>query len=525
MRHGVPGLLCSIAFFAGTCMGLSFAADMDWLIDVALVVAVVLLLAAWVLRALALFALLLVVTATALLGLVSAGIETTTRPIDAPTGLVDAEPMLVRFEARLLDRFHAPDVARSDLLDRFQPDADQPPWNAPAELLAWHGDQGRVPVRGHVTISAATGPHALMAGDIVTGVGWLSGPAAPMNPGERDQRLSAWQRGWVGRLRVDGVPVCASHADLLQRSLDAARTFADQGLCASLQGWCDDETRALVVAMTTGRRLPGYAALRQQFAATGLSHFLAISGFNVAVLFVTCGVLMELLCIPGHWRGWMLMLLATLFLLVVDVEVSVLRAGMAGLLAGASIALGRGWRSNGLLATAAIVTLVADPRMAWNTWFQLSYLAVLALRFGSTPIERLLCMPARHVAWPRSERLRSLVRAACTAFAASAAASIASTPVTLAWFGSLNPWCAVASTLLGPLAAALTVVATIAVVLGQLPVIGPMIGCALALLAGCFRLGVNWVGTWPMCSMAVTPLPWWWGVIALMATFAMFQPS
>ena len=520
MREGLPGLLCAIAFFAGTCAGLSMPADADAWVDAALIGAFVLATMAWLLRRDACVASLGVLVSVALLGIVSGGVETTARHPEAPIGLVDPEPTLVRYEARLEERFHAPDLAKSDLLDGFQPDADQPPWSAQAQLLALHGAQGRLPVQGRVTISAPTGPHALEPGDRIEGVGWLAGPSEPVNPGERDARLASWRSHWMGRLRTDSIPTCVERAGTARRILEAMRSFADRSLETALDGWCDDDTRALVVAMTTGRRLPGYAGLRRTFSATGLSHFLAISGFNVAVLFVTCGVTMEWLRVPGASRGCMLMVIAALFLMVVDVEVSVLRAGLAGLLSGASISLGRSWRSDGLLATAAMATLVADPHAAWNAGFQLSYLAVLALRHGSTPLEAWLRAPFGGVARNLPGPLVRMVRGGGVALAASAAASIVSTPITLAWFGNLHPWCAVASTLLGPVAAALTVSATIVVVLGQVPWLGPTLGLPLAALAGAFRLGVHWVGAWPGCSLALEALPWWWAVTAIACTFA-----
>ena len=376
-----------------------------------------------------------------------------------------------------------------------------------------------MPVTGRVTITAPPRDTLARAGDVVQGIGWLAGPEPSTNPGEVDRRLHAWRSGWVGRIRMDASPTLIEAAGTLHRTLRAARDLVDAGLLASLDGWCNGSTRALVVAMTTGRHLNGYAELRQRFAATGLSHFLAISGFNVAVLFITLGALLELLRVPGWWRGWVMALAAVAFLLVVDVEVSVLRAGIAGLLAGLSMALGRGWRANGTLATAAIVTLLVDPASAWNAGFQLSYLAVLALRHGTSPVTRIIERGLCVRCW-RPRRLRRLGSAACSALGASVAASIAATPITLAWFGTMNPWCAIASTLLGPLAAAITVLATLCAVIGLVPWIGPAVGLALAVFAGAFEWGVEAIGTWPGCSIAVGRVPWWCSVVVLLSTFA-----
>ena len=262
MREGVPGLCCAIALFIGTCAGLSLSPGDDAWVDAALMAAIALSMAAWLTRRRTTPSWWMVLLAVALLGVVTAGIGATGRPLEALQGLVDPEPTLVRFEARLLERFRPPDAARTDTLDAFQPDAESPPWNATAELVALHGEEGRRPVTGRVTISAPTGPHDLKPGDRVEGVGWLAGPSAPMNPGEGDMRRATWNAGWVGRLRVDSVPACREPAGPLDLLLDGVRRFADQSLVEALEGWCDGPTRALVVAMTTGRRLPGYAALR-----------------------------------------------------------------------------------------------------------------------------------------------------------------------------------------------------------------------------------------------------------------------
>jgi ComEC/Rec2-related protein len=166
-----------------------------------------------------------------------------------------------------------------------------------------------------------------------------------------------------------------------------------------------------------------------------ISQYMDWDNRNVAVLFGVCGVCLEALRVPWWLRGWCLIMTGLLFLVVVDVEVSVLRAGVAGVMAGTSLTFGRGWRGNGVLATAAIGTLLVDPWSARNVGFQLSYGAVLALRYGSGPVDRCLatCWPKRWtlqdgwvLVWMRGLRL---------AFAASLAASLMSTPITLLSFG------------------------------------------------------------------------------------------
>lgn len=507
MHDGRVGLWCAIALFIGCCAGLALpcAAPFDALLDAACGAGVVMAALVWCLRGHRWVALVLALLMCALLGVIRAGHEVMRTDHDDAVGMLRDEPVLVRFQATLLESPAPPDHANRDVLDGFQASADEPRLQADATLVHLHDGTSIVPATGHVSLMMPGLTSDLHTGEVVEGIGWLMPATTAANPGERDPRVGAWQRGWVGRLLLESQPTRVMAAPWLMRVRSWLQSCADRNLLRSLGDSTGSPVATLVVAMTTGRQLPGYATLRQTFSATGLSHFLAISGFNVAVLFGVCGVCLEALRVPWWLRGWCLILTGVLFLTVVDVEVSVLRAGVAGVMAGTSLTFGRGWRGNGVLATAAIGTLLVDPWSARNVGFQLSYGAVLALRYGSDPVDRCLA-----ICWPKRWTLQDgwvlvWMRGLRLAFAASLAASLMSTPITLLSFGSISPWCAVASTMLGPLAALLTVIASIVVVIGWIPFIGPMLGWPLWCLGWLFLQAVLWVGTWPLCMVMLLP--------------------
>ena len=524
MRDGMPGLCCAIALYAGTCGGLALPATpgADLGVDVACVGGIVFAATACVIRRHRWIAFAFALAVAASIGFIRGGDALTRSDVAMVVGFPKDDPSMVRFRARMLERFVAPDHADMDVLDSFQAQADSPTLHATAQLICFDDGVGVSLATGVVTLVIPGESCDLCVGDRVQGVGWLTPSSAPSNPGERDLREGAWQRRWVGRISLEAAPECVVQAAWYFNVRGVLQQFADTNVLNAMGEQPGGEISTLVVAMTTGRRLPGYAGLRRDFSRTGLSHFLAISGFNVAVLFAACVVLMELLGVNWRCRGWLLMATGFLFLIIVDVEVSVLRAGVAGVMAGSSLALGRGWRADGLLATAAIGTLMIDPWSAHNAGFQLSYMAVLALRHGSTPVDRMLS-----VCWPeawRSENKKVLVWVGgCRlAFSASVAAWLVSTPITLFAFGSISPWCAVASTLLGPLAAILTVIASMTVVCGWVPLLGWLLGKILWMLGWMFLHAVWCVGTWPACNMVVAVMPWWWAVIALVLIFVLW---
>lgn len=514
MHDAGTGLWAAILLMAGTCVGLAMPphASTDLMVDVLLWVGILIAGAAWCLRHAGLWSHGMVMVLPLVIGFISAGMQVQRQDRTAAVGLPRQESALVRCRARLLEPFRPADPEDRDLLDRFQVDASQPPWRARARLVEWCGERGTVPAAGVVMLRTSAPADRLQAGDLLECTGWLTAPQAASNPGQSDAMTFAWRQGMVGSLRMEVVPPCVEPAGWWCRMRYTLQLAVDRNIVRGMPLEGEDHVATLVVAMTSGRERLGYAALRTTFASTGLSHFLAISGFNVAVLFATAMVCMELGGVPGSLRGWCLAGLGLLFLAAVDVEVSVLRAGVAGVMAGTSMALARGWRADGVLAAAAMGTLILDPWMAWNPGFQLSYAAVLALRHGSGPVEAALARLG----------MRTL-HGMRTGLAASVAAWLVSTPITLAWFGTASPWCALTSTALGPLAASLTVTASITACVGWLPVIDHLMGHLLWAQGWLFLRLVEWSAQLPGCRLELGCMPWWWAVLALIMLMALWK--
>ena len=456
-----------------------------------------------------------------LLGVAWGGHSSTRESVGNIRATIGNDVVFVQFKAALVERFKQPDTSDIDLLDKFQNAIEPPRFRAMAEMIQSIGNDVVVPCSGTVTIFIDGDGGEFSVGDVVKGVGWLRGLEEPHNPGEVDFRVRSFRTDHGGNISVAG------NLEIVEKSTEVNHFYSvfrrrvcdwvDKNLLNSIANIAPAKIQTLIVAMTTGRELTGYRGLRQNFSTSGLSHFLAISGFNLAILFGAVWVCMEFLHFPWLIRGWFLMTTAFVFLFVVDVETSVLRAGIAGILVGVSVACDRGWRADGMLAVAAIFTLCCDPWAAWNPGFQLSYGAVLALRYGSEPILNLLSIP-----WKLFPRLSnfipsSITKSLLTAFSASIAAWLVSTPITESHFGSVSVWAAVASTILAPLAAVITVLASIACLLGGVPLISVVLGYPLAFFSIIFLWLVDCVAILPAVNIRGGLVPWWWSVIELIS--------
>jgi len=176
--------------------------------------------------------------------------------------------------------------------------------------------------------------------------------------------------------------------------------------------------------------------LKQDFQTTGMTHIIAISGFNVAVL---VGVLlMATRPFLGPARSaWAAMGGVALYTLLVGADASVVRAAiMAGVYLISSRLLGRPTFPYASLCLAGMVMTVVSPQILWNAGFQLSFAATLGLmlytdRFASWTRRRL-------EAFLNKEIVRRALRALSDTVLATLAAQIATLPLILYHFETLS---------------------------------------------------------------------------------------
>jgi competence protein ComEC len=215
-----------------------------------------------------------------------------------------------------------------------------------------------------------------------------AGPAASTGPDPGDEGLAVGDRlrvrGSVGEARWSDAlgrqppvvlrnPIIEERAPggaalrISERVRDAARSRALASLAPERAG--------LLVGMALGDTslLPG--ELERDFRSAGLTHLMAVSGANLAVV-LAAGLWLAGVAGAGR-RGLAVIGIVLVVVLVVVTrwEPSVLRAGvMAGLVL-LGVASGRGPGGRRALCLAVVVLLLADPGLAGALGFQLSVVA------------------------------------------------------------------------------------------------------------------------------------------------------
>ena len=352
--------------------------------------------------------------------------------------------------------------------------------------------------------------------------GWYAPPSATMNPGSRARRAT-------GSISTTSATLVAPmNVGMVDSFMVRMRGVTHHALAKAMPEWASPESRALVAAMTTGVRLPGLSRPSSEFRAAGMSHVLAISGFNVAVLIAACAGTAKLLRASSRWRAIIAIVVAAAFLAVTEPDTSVLRAGLgAGL---ASIASIRGGQARGLgtLGVVALVTMLLDINAVAGAGFQLSYGVVVALLVITPRVHRRwdertqrwwMHIPVKRIA---SSEAASIVRSSILeALIAALVAWTVSTPIAVWHAGSMNGWAAPLSVITMPAAAITTIAGVGAIVSMDLaPPMGRLCGavattCAATLGATATMAASAPGGTWCTGRPEV-----WWTVVALIACVA-----
>ncbi|WP_102125692.1 DNA internalization-related competence protein ComEC/Rec2 [Deinococcus planocerae] len=287
--------------------------------------------------------------------------------------------------------------------------------------------------------------------------GRLVRPEGQDVPGGFDQ--AAWLRGQGGLLVPTPTTVLVGARVRQSTPEGGLRGWFRRGLTAGL----GQREAALMQAVELGDRGDigredfgaGYS-VRDAFARSGLSHLMALSGQNVALLTGAVIWLLMWLRVPLGWRYAGALLFLGPYLLLVGVSPSIFRAVLMGGAVLLGYAIGRGRPDPyGVIALAATLCLLPFPLWLLDVGFQLSFLAVLGLTLSGQAAARL---PGR---WPLWLRL---------ALVATVLAELATLPVIAGNFGQLPLVGLPANLIAGVIMAALVPLGFVAGLLGPLAV-------------------------------------------------------
>ena len=250
----------------------------------------------------------------------------------------------------------------------------------------------------------------------------------------------------AGLLSARGPPTVLSGASLLQRLAGRLRA----GLREAARPLPTDE-RGLLPGLVEGDTSRLDPRLQQDFRTTGLTHVVAVSGTNVAIVLAAALVACGWLRIGLRWRPPVAAAVLVGFVVLARPSPSVLRAAVMGVIGLVALATGSRKQALPALCAAVLALVLLSPPLAAQPGFALSTLATAAL---------LLIAPV----WRRRLARRLPVWLA-DALAVPAAAQVACTPVVVAISGSVGLLAVPANLLAVPAVAPATVLGVLAALL------------------------------------------------------------
>ncbi|MBI2625468.1 ComEC/Rec2 family competence protein, partial [Candidatus Parcubacteria bacterium] len=139
---------------------------------------------------------------------------------------------------------------------------------------------------------------------------------------------------------------------------------------------------SLAGALLVGERASLPDELLAAFRRTGLTHIIAISGFNFTIVIVALGYFLRWFSVSGRWQFWATAVSILAFVFIAGATASVVRAATMGVLAHLATRAGRRYRTGNAVVFAGLVMLATNPLLLrWDAGFQLSFLATLGLIF------------------------------------------------------------------------------------------------------------------------------------------------
>jgi competence protein ComEC len=312
--------------------------------------------------------------------------------------------------------------------------------------------------------------------------------------------LASWSLERLGRSEGPGVELerlRRSWGDLLAHVLPVPQAGLAAGILVGLR---DEVDRDLAAAFTTA----------------GLSHVVAISGWNIALVAAALAALLGRL--SRRWRSILTLAAIVAYTMAAGAGASVVRAAIMAAAVLLARETGRRGRAVEALGLAALAMLVVQPAVVHDAGFQLSVIATAGLLAWGTPLAAVL----------RARLPGRVPSGLVEALGVSLAAQAATLPLVLVDFGRLSLVAPLANLAAAPLVApvmpcsGLALVAGGAVSAGAPSLLGSLAGAFGGLVIGALVSVVRISAALPGASLTLDPVvAWILATAAVLGTLAL----
>lgn len=327
--------------------------------------------------------------------------------------------------------------------------------------------------------------------------GMLSTPREAERAGQFDYRQYLARKHIFSIMKPQSVQGVAGSALAPWRFLLDLRDRARRVILRELP----EPQASLAVGILLGLQSTIPDTVSADFSATGTSHILVISGWNISIIAAALYNLAAALKFSKRRAFWPILVTIWLYTLFVGATPTVIRAAVMGTIVVVGQRLERPAHAWTTLFAACWAMTLWDPQTLWDLGFQLSALATASLFAFGKGTEALLMRTPLRVGWLGWAR---------EALTATLAAQVLALPLILYQFGNLSVIAPLANVVLLPVVPYAMLFGAVAMVAGMIYL---PLGQALALLAYLFLAwlteGAHWFARVPGAAVQLPSFPLW----------------
>jgi len=192
----------------------------------------------------------------------------------------------------------------------------------------------------------------------------------------------------------------------------------------------------------------------ENFNRTGVTHIIAVSGYNITIIAVMLSNLFISFGISRKKAFWLIVTGIIFFVVITGSPASIVRAGVMGIVALVAASVGRATKMHNTLAIVCLLMLIFNPKvLIWDAGFQLSFLATIGLIYFAPVLKK-------YTEWlPSFFEIRESMTTTLSAI-------VLTTPLILFQFGRFSFLAPIANLLILPVIPINMAIGFLAVVLG-----------------------------------------------------------
>jgi competence protein ComEC len=340
-----------------------------------------------------------------------------------------AEP---RFDPDSLVNFHNQDAVTLEGVVAEEPDVRDTFvfYKLDAQRLRWEGSRGEErQVHGAVRVTGPRYP-VYEYGDRLLVTGKLNTPPVLREFDYRDYLARQGIHSYMERVQVD--QLSTGEGSSWKRTMLTFKRQAQETIGRILP----EPEASLLTGILLGIEHGIPPDTMAAFAATGTTHVIAISGFNITIVIALLMATVGRLARDRRLAGIIAIGGVLLYTTLVGADAAVVRAAAMGIVAVIGLVVGRQGVAYNTLAAAALAMLALNPYVLWDVGFQLSVAATLGLILYGSRLEAWAFHGlSRFIPSERAERFAGWIS---EALLLTVAAQILTTPLIVKYFGQLS---------------------------------------------------------------------------------------